>query len=255
MPALLRVLIYVIVPLALSSVLAVTGHADFATLVVTVFVLVVAVVTLVTVTPAQAELIVQRQDELGLTDLIFYGSADSETPRDFLLQLHVAVANVGGKKAVLSRLDLEELRDAGGEVVRPLDMPFPLGAQVFRQTMSYRIEHGRMDRVINNEVGSPPLTLEPDDVITLRFRCRRGVDWSLPRWSVDEIGRLVRSLEHPIVRAHLKATYRRGTRLVTSYHDVAVTAAKQAEYVSRLRTLTSDLTVRPDIGPQPFDLE
>ena len=83
---------------------------------------------------------------------------------------------------MLSRLDLEELRDDQGAVVKPLDMPFPQGAQIFRQTMSYRVERGLLDRVINNEIGSPPLTLEPDDVVTLRFRSRRGIDWTLPRW-------------------------------------------------------------------------
>ena len=47
-----------------------------------------------------------RQHELGYDDLIFYGSSATEIPRDFLLQMHVAVANMGGRKGVLSRLEL-----------------------------------------------------------------------------------------------------------------------------------------------------
>jgi hypothetical protein len=253
--SLVRAITYVLVPLALAIALALNGYMEVAVLVLTVPVLLVAVVTLVAVTPGRAELVVQRQEELNLTDLIFFGSADNEIPRDFLLQLNVAVANVGGRKAVLSRLDLEELRDGDGHVVKPLDMPFPQGAQIFRQTMTYRIEHGLLDRVINNEIGAPPLTLEPDDVVTLRFRSRRGIDWTLPRWDLQQIRTLVESLERPVTMARIKATYRRGARIVTSHHDVSVETTKQTEYVTRLRTLTNDLTVRPAIAPQPFDLE
>jgi len=249
------VITYVLVPLALAIALALNGHPDVAAIVLTVPVLVVAVVTLVAVTPGQAELVVQRQEELDLTDFIFFGSGGNEIPRDFLLQLTVAVANVGGRKAVLSRLDLEELRDDQGAVVKPLDMPFPQGAQIFRQTMSYRVERGLLDRVINNEIGSPPLTLEPDDVVTLRFRSRRGIDWTLPRWDLRQIQTLVDSIERPVSKARIKATYRRGARIVTSYHDIKVETAKQTEYVARLRALTNGLTMRPTIAPQPFDLE
>jgi hypothetical protein len=249
-----RGVLYLIGPLILACVLAVLGYGEAAVFVLTVAVLLVAVVTLLAVTPRAAELVVQRQEELGYPDLIFYGSADDETPRDFLLQLHVAVANVGGRKAVLSRLDLEELQDASGHAIHPLEMPWPLAAQIYRQTMSYRIEHGHMDKVYNNEIGGPPLTLGADDVVSLRFRCRRGIDWS-PRWTLEEIKKLIDSLERPIVRGRVRAIYRRGTRVVTSRHTIPIQTVKQAEFVARLGALTSDLTVRPDIPLQVIELE
>lgn len=254
MPAPLRAVLYVVAPVMLAVGLALLGYAELAVLVITVPVLVVAVVTLLAVTPRDAEIVVQRQEELGYDDLIFYGSSPTETPSAFLLQMHVAVANMGGRKGVLSRLDLEELQDERGRAVRPLETPFPMAAQIYRQTMSYRIERGLMDRVVNNEIGGLPLTLEPDDVVTLRFRCRRGIDWS-PRWTLEEIQRFVESLRRPIVRARIRIVYRRGTRVVTTHTTVPVKTVLQAEYVARIGLLTNELTIRPDVPVQRIDLE
>jgi hypothetical protein len=40
--------------------------------------------------------------------------------------------------------------------------------------MSYTIEHGVPDQLHRVETSSPPLVLEPDDVVTLQFRRRTG---------------------------------------------------------------------------------
>ena len=129
-----------------------------------------------------------------------------------------------------------------------------MAAQLYRQTMSYRISGGIADRVFTNEIGGPPFTLEPDDVMTLRFRCRRGIDWGA-NWTLEQITALVDSLERPIARARVKAVFRRGTRVVTRQQYVEVKTIKQQEYVNRLRALTANLTMRPNIPPSPFELE
>jgi hypothetical protein len=75
--------------------------------------------------PGPAELWVERQYELEQSDLIFYRYADApglpegvEQPADFLLQLDVAVANIGGRKALVSSLSLLRFIDEHGEAVR-----------------------------------------------------------------------------------------------------------------------------------------
>jgi hypothetical protein len=98
----------------------------------TLAVLVVAAVTLIALLARPAALWVERQDELGLDDLIFFGG---ERPTEFLLQLHVAAANVGGRKGVLSALYLDVFADARGHEVRPYQLPMPLQAQLARQLM------------------------------------------------------------------------------------------------------------------------
>jgi hypothetical protein len=39
--------------------------------------------------------------------------------------------------------------------------------------------------------------LGPDEVVTLRFRARRGVDWS-SRWTLDLLGQAAQRLRRPI---------------------------------------------------------
>lgn len=122
-----------------------------------------------------------------------------------------------------------------------------------RQRISGTVSEPPLE-VFNNEIGGPPLTLEADDVVTLRFRCRRGIDWS-PRWTLEEIRRLIESLDRPIVRGRVRAIYRRGTKVVTGRYTIPIQTVKQAEFVARLRALTNDLTVRPAIPPQVIELE
>src|SRR4051794_13668039 len=69
-------------------------------------VLLIAGWTLQLTLPKPAKLWVERQEELELSDLLFFMVDESNEhpamPRDILLQLHVAVVNIGGQKGVLS---------------------------------------------------------------------------------------------------------------------------------------------------------
>lgn len=166
----------------------------------------------------------------------------------------MAVANVGGRKGVLSRLDLVELMDAHGTTVNLTELPLPLGVQLFRQTLTHKVEHGLADQVHSVVTEGPPLILAPDDVVTLRFRARRGIEWS-ERWTLEKLRGWVESLDQPISMAKIRAIYRRGRHVVTEYYTVSVQTKKQSEYVLRLRALTQNLTVRPPIDPQVVDFE
>lgn len=240
-----------LLPTAVAFALAAQARQeDWANLLLTIAVLAVAVAALEATTVSPAELVVQRQEELGLTDILFMG----DPPRDFLIQLHVAVANVGGRKGVLSTLTLEESLAARGERVQPYLVPRPLRAQKMTQSEMRTFGTADQARQIRIETTGLPLVIEPDDVITLRFRCRRGIDWR-EHWTLDEIRKLAVSIADPIARAKLKAVYRRGDRVVTSWFEVPLVVAGHAEYVARLQQLTNDYTLRPEIPPQPFELE
>ena len=79
--------------------------------------------------------------ELGIDDLIFYVYPNQSTdsvavPRDFLLQLHVAVANIGGRKLVLSALRLTHFSDEEGHSIALPDTPMPLNAHRVDQSFN-----------------------------------------------------------------------------------------------------------------------
>ncbi len=231
--------------MALAAWLAITDWIDLGIFVLTLAVLLVAAVTLFAVLARPAELWVERQAELGLDDLIFFGH---EPPTEFLLQLHVAAANVGA-------LFLDAFTDDQGREVRPHQLPMPLQAQIARQVMRQGLDaSGRPFREITVEASRPPVILDPDDVITLRFRARRGIDWS-DHWTLDEITKLAASLEGQIARAKLRALFRQGRKVVRRTFEVDVQVVGQRAYVDALRRLTEDFTVRPQIERQHIILE
>jgi hypothetical protein len=250
----LRYLAYIVLPAAGAILLLSQGHGEWAVILLTGFVLVVATFTLQATTVGPGRIEVERQHELEYSDLIFSGSDSKETPREILLQFHVAAMNVGGRKAVLSRLQLLDFLDAAGVAITPVRFSLPVEARVFRQTLSYTIEHGVPDQQHRVETSSPPLVLEPDDVVTLQFRRRTGIDWG-NTWKLEDIGALVASLERPIVRARLRIIYRRGRTVVTTLVEMPIDVVKQDEYVARIRALTNDLTVMPQVPAQHIDLE
>jgi hypothetical protein len=248
----LRVIAYIVIPAGAALLLLIAGHGEAGVIVLTVSVLIVTTILLQAATIGPAELSVQRQHELGYSDWIFY--LTTEAPRDILLQMHVAIINTGGRKGVLSKLELQEFLDEAGVAVRPYQMPFPLAARVFRQSEIYGFAGGRSIRQTRVETSSPPVILEPDDVITLQFRNRRGIDWT-PRWTLDEIRQLTDSLERAIVKARMTVTFRRGREVVIHDFEVPVECLQQADYVAKLRELTNNSSLRPVIPEQPFEIE
>src|SRR6266511_816374 len=106
-PGILPALVWIAVA-AFAAVWLVIRNGDVASVVVGLAVLFFAAWTVRLVAPRAGELWIERQEELDLDDLIFFvypqpaESGQQQVPRDYLLQLHVAVVNVGGRKVVLS---------------------------------------------------------------------------------------------------------------------------------------------------------
>jgi hypothetical protein len=96
--------------------------------------------------------------------------------------------------------------------------------------------------------------LGPDEVVTLRFRGRRGIDWS-SRWTLDLLGQAAQVLRRPISEAELLAVYRTGERVERQKIVVAVRTEQQEAYVRDLVQLTEGVTQLPRLPERPFELE
>lgn len=241
---------------AIAIVSVVTTREELAATALTLPTLIIAAFTLVLTVPKAARLRLIRPDELGLSDLIFYvvpkpaQPGERQVPRDFLLQLVVVICNVGDRKAVLSAVTLDGFIGRSGNVVRLPDLPETLNAERWEQQFGWL--NGR--QVWQNVSFPPPYVLERDDVLTLRFRARRGVDWS-PRWDVAALRTFAEPLEDPIESAYGVMIWRQGERVVRTPFDLRVQVEQQELYVACLRDLTDDFTTRPEIDVHPFPLE
>jgi hypothetical protein len=236
--------------LVLSALLMAGGRTDVANWVLSAVILLTTGLTYLWVLPQPGRLLVVRQDELDVSDLIFF--VHESVPRDYLLQLHVAVCNVGGRKAVLSSLRLNALLDAAGHAVQGLEFPGWLNAEEYVQIMRRRIEN-QMRREPYSETRSGPWVLESDDVITLRFRSRQGIDWS-PQWDLERLRRLATALETEVCGGRLELAYRCGRTVVRESVDVDCKVEQQHRYreaileaTAGLKSVPRDLEVAVDI--------
>jgi hypothetical protein len=193
---------------------------------------------------------------LGFDDLIFFvvpqpnPGNEQQVPRDYLLQLHVAVCNVGDKKAVLPRVRLEGFRSRDGEPLTLPDAPSSLDGAQWSQHLGWVDGQAHHENVRS----LPPYVLDRDDVITIRFRCRRGVDWS-ERWTLDELRRIHDALRRPFAYAHGSMAWRRGQEVITEPFEVELSVQQQDLYVRTITDITERFTQRPPVPEHPFQLE
>ena len=68
--------------------------------------------------------------------------------------------------------------------------------------------------------------LDRDEVITIRFRIRRGVDWS-DRWTLGELRRFHDALRSPFVCAHGHMSWRRGQDVIREPFEVAISCSSR----------------------------
>jgi hypothetical protein len=215
----------------------------------------VATATLAATWAQPGQLIVEPQRELVADDLIFFSVPETQVaggylPRDYLLQAHLAVANVGQRTAVLSGLTLEAYLDRDGEVIRSKLLPTPVPAQAYRQWLSRTANLAVVS--IQSETTFPPFPLEADAVLTLRLRWRGGVDWS-SMWDLANLRDAAESLDRPITQARLLVIYRSGRNLRRETVIVPLVVQAQNDWRERLATVTLDFTAMPDVQPRTID--
>jgi hypothetical protein len=224
-----------------------TGE-EVATVVLSVPVLAITAATFWLTTPKRAKLVVIRQDELGLDDLVFFIYDEGEwgqVPRDYLLQLHVAVCNVGDRKAVLSGLEIRGFAREDRKTVHLPDAPQVIAAH------QYHWQSGWVDGQPHYQSieHPPPFVLDAGDVITLRFRCRCAIDWS--HSNPDALRRYCEPLGSPIRRAFGEMTWRRGDHLERETFQVEIRATQQEQYLDAVRALTDNFTRAPNVPHRP----
>ncbi|GMU40105.1 MAG: hypothetical protein AMXMBFR23_09710 [Chloroflexota bacterium] len=248
----LRIVFWILIALVLIAVAIAGAFTGFAAETLGALTLVVAFATLYRVVPPASRVLVMRQDELGLSDLIFYlyDEAEGRVPRDYLLQLHVAVANVGGRKAIVSHVEIDGFLDESGARIDLPDATTRIRANEYRFESGWRDGHYYYD---SRQVNGPRL-LEPGDVVTLRFRTRRGIDWS-EHWNPASLSEFHAALAKRFAAATGSVTWREGEKVKKSRFKLDLTVEQQAEYVDAIRTLTDDFTKMPETGFQPIQLE
>jgi hypothetical protein len=236
-----------IVGLAVAGVaLALSGDADTdaPNMLIGLSVLALTFVTL-TLQLAPGRLLVERQDELGLSDLIFYVRDPvhdlAAAPADFLFQLHAAVMNVGARKLVVSKLQLVELLDERSRPVRIPTVALPVQAHI--AVMHHTYTGGAPQLEV--ELLHPPIVIGPDEVLTMRFRFRRGVTWVQGQSTLEDLRELAQALESPVAKAKLRATWRRGQQVRINEWVVPVRTEQQERYRALLGELTHDFTQWP----------
>ena len=243
-----------------SGIVVARSDGDVGNWLISVAVLVVAAIALEAVLPSHGRLLVERQEELDLSDLIFYvypqpaEAGQRQVPRDYLLQLHVAIANVGKRKVVLSRLTIESfLTESGNRIHLPEGVQGPIRAHRWTQSRtSGNLFAGPPHPVAHQE--GPPFTFEPDDVETLRFRMRRGIDWA-PKWTLDKLREYAELLADPIVGVEGEITYRRGRKVVRQTWSTPIRVTQQDLYVRLIGEITRDFTDLPEVPHQSIVLE
>jgi len=233
----------------------VTG-GEAASVAISAPILVIAAATLWYTVPQRARLSVDRLDEANLTDLIFFiypqpnPHSEQQIPRDYLLQLHVAVSNLGGRKAVLSSITIEGFRTDGGETIHLPGATATIGGMQWIQRSGWL----NSSRVFENMNVPGPYILDPDDVIVLRFRTRRGIDWG-SQWTTDSLQEFCQPLQSPIVSAFGTMVWRRAGEVVRDAFSIPLMVEQQAEYLELVNQLTGSFTVMPTVSQQQIVLE
>jgi hypothetical protein len=184
--------------------------------------------------------------------------------RDVLLHYELALANIGGRKTVLSDISLDWFVDLKGHVIKPHEMSLPLAGHMVRSTFVWRDHRDPVSGAValesfgQREQQPLPLVLEPDDAVVIRFRTRFGIDWS-KRWigtgAMEPVRNLAESLAYPIAQAHLSATYRRGRNIASKFFVLPITVTQQDEYRQRLGGVTQGFAKFPDVEEQTFPRE
>lgn len=260
MPKRFRVALLVIVVSCVSIAIAIhiawRTHQEVATVVISIPILIISGLTLIISIPKSARIKIERLSELDLSDLIFYvvpAQTQNETPLtpiEYLLQLHIAVSNLGDRKAVVSSIELGCFKNDIGEVIHLPEAKETIGGMRWLQQSGFINGQSHFQ----NLTIPPPYILDGDDVMVIRFRTRRGIDWS-DRWTIDAIRAYAKPLQNPIVEAFGTVVWRKGGGIVRESFTIPLKVVQQAEYYAAIKDVTHDFTIRPDIAPITISLE
>lgn len=231
-------------------------RSDLANFGLTFAILIIGALTFLNTLPKKAKIEVTHLDELETDDLIFYihpnpnPANEPQVPRQYLLQLHVAVSNVGDRKAILSAIRLEGFCSNTGETIH---LP---GAKEIIEGERWQQQSGWINGQshFQNISIQPPYILDRDEAVVIRFRTQRGISWG-NTWSLDRLRTFVQPLENPIVSAFGTVIWRRAGKIVCEPFKVEMKVNQQEDYVRLVKELTTDFTVLPDVLEAAINIE
>jgi hypothetical protein len=231
-----------------------------------VAVLLVAASTLWFTYPKPAKLDVDRLSEMDrfTADLLSFlnpwpnPDPPPGDPGAYLLQLRVAVANVGRRKAVLSTIAIEDFTtNTGRTMFLPESVQGPLWAPDGSNRLHMTPLAGPTSKrsPCRDWLCSDPMTLSWSPSV-------RGdrIDWS-DRWDLEQLRSYYDDLIEPFVSARVQVLWRRvswrrsATEVRRDDFTVDLKVLNQEEYVDAIRERTSDFTVRPAIEPSSIVIE
>jgi hypothetical protein len=255
--SLLLLLGFALMASTLATWVAIETEHEAVALITGASILLVSTITLWLALPLPARLVVTDQPEVELDDLIFFlqdaptgEDANRRIPRDYLLQLHVAVVNLGDRKGIVAAVVLEQFLDREGKPVALPGAPEHLSAMQWMQRSGYVNGHRHFENL--NQM--PPYVLDSNDAVTLRFRCRRGITWRNP--SLTALREVHDSLARAVVNARGHVRWRDGSKDHRSDFTVPVRVIQQQEYVKAIHDLTHGFTTLPrDVQAQDLSIE
>ena len=211
----------------------------------------VATVTLVVTWPRPARLAAVPLPELEIKDLVFFDSTDDASGDfSYLLQLNVGVTNSGNRKGILMRMWIDEFTTKDGRSITLPEAKSMIDGAMWSQRSGY--VNG--ERIFENYATFPPVALLPDDVIVLRFRTRRGIDWS-PKWDLGVLKELRASLASPIADAHGTMVWRDDKEVHKDQFSVPITTEGRAQWLDRLDAVTKDMKEHPGFEQRQLYIE
>lgn len=239
----------VLVVVYLTARIVCQSLGDWGNWLLTVAVLVLAAWTLDSTLLKPPSIWIETPDELGTEDIIYYIYENNGVmiPRDYLFQLHALIGNTGGKQAVITKVRVTGFKTIEGGSAYLSERAVDIGGHLYNTWISY--SNAGNGANFDRRLDPPPYTLQPHDVLIVRFRYRGGIDWS-NRWNLESLRSFYNRVSSAPELATIEITFRWGKNKKVVKKDVAIKVLQHDEYVSQLCSITDDFTNRPDVPEQ-----
>ena len=125
------------------------------------------------------------------------------------------LGNTGGTKSIITKVQITSVKDQNGKI---LDFP-ELPKRIEGRQYSRQIIWENQKQSFNPKETPPPFVLLPNDVLLLRFRDRRGIEWG-KKWDIEKIAAFYKNVSIKPSHVTVEVIYRWGRDVKTISKDV-----------------------------------